>query len=216
MTLDPPIDVSPFGAAVTLAINAAGKRAAMGVAGAGLYVFDLSQFPVLTYGMAQPAAAAFDNSGDVLFAVDAGEQRILRVDASGAVTEFAALANPDGPPIVPVGLAISADGLTLVLAERTTPSVRVYDMASQAPTATIPLDFTPSRFQRLAAAAFLLNGDAARRRSGFGFWIIGKIPGGFRAAPGGLQCQRQIAPPDGGIGSRLCGRSAGAQPFHGR
>jgi hypothetical protein len=156
---DRPVDLSPWGQAIALAIDPAGQQIAFGVEGLGLYLFGPGQSPALLSSMASPAAAAFDGTGRRLYAVDLDRQRIAEFDSGSSVWEFASLARPDAPAVNPVGLAVSGDGRYLMLADSAAQAVRVYETASGSLTNTIPLDFTPSRFEALSPGTFLLNGD---------------------------------------------------------
>src|SRR5262249_22252015 len=125
------IDLSPWGSATTLAIDPAGRRIAFGVAGAGLYVFDAGQSPALLSDIAQPAAAAFDDQGR-LYPLDGAPQRLLQFDPGGSGFEFASLAaSADSPAIDAVGMAVSAGGRFVMLADRAGRAVRVYETATR-------------------------------------------------------------------------------------
>ncbi len=157
---DAPVDLSPWGRAAALAIDPAGQQIAVGFAVSGLYLFTAGQSPALVSSMAQPAMAAFDNSGRSLFALDLDTQRIIQFQSGPGISEFASLAQPDGPPISPTGLAVSGNGRYLLLADSTTHSVFVYETSSRNLANTIHLDFAPSRFEALSASsAFILNGS---------------------------------------------------------
>ncbi len=66
----------------------------------------------------------------------------------------------DALGLKPVGLAVSGDGRCLLLADSATAAIRAYDTVSGNLANTIPLDFTPSRFELLSSApTYLLNGD---------------------------------------------------------
>jgi len=158
-TADVPLDLSPWGQATVLAIDPAGQQIAFGVAGLGLYLFGAGQSPALLYSMASPAAAAFDGTGRRLYAVDLDRQQITEFDSGSSALDFASLAQPDAPAVSPVGLAVSGDGRYLMLADSASQAVRVYETASRSLANTIPLDFTPSRFEALSSGTFLLNGD---------------------------------------------------------
>jgi hypothetical protein len=153
------VDLSPWGQATTLAIDPSGRHIAFGVAGSGLYLFEAGQSPALLSSMARPAAAAFDTTGQRLYAVDLDQQQIVLFDSGSSAVQFASLAQTDAPAVTPVGLAISIDGRYLMLADSTAQAVRVYETASQSLANTLPLDFTPSRFEALSPSTFLLNGD---------------------------------------------------------
>ena len=158
---DAPVDVSSWGKATALAIDPAGHRIAAGFAASGLYLFDDQQPPALLSSMTRPAAVAFDETGDRLYAVDLETQRILEFDPSGA-SEFASLAQPEGPAPDPVGLAVSGGSQYLLLADGAARSVRVFETASRTLADTITLDFAPSRMEPLSAGpTFLLNGGRA-------------------------------------------------------
>jgi sugar lactone lactonase YvrE len=155
-----PIDLSPWGAAATLAIDAGGRRIAFGVAGAGLYGFDAGQSPALLSNMALPVAAAFDDSGR-LYAVDGATQQLLQFDTGASGFTFASLAeSADSPALDVSGLAVSAGGRYVMVADRGNRTIRVYDTASHALSATLPLDFAPTRMDAISTSpVFLLNGD---------------------------------------------------------
>jgi hypothetical protein len=158
---DPPIDVSSWGRLTTLAIDPAGRQIAFGVAGSGLFLFDAGQSPALLSPIVQPAAAAFDETGTRLYAIDLDTQRILEFDSGTGPVEFASLAQPDGSAVTPVGLAFSGGGRYLLLADSAGRAVRVYETASRTLANTLPLDFAPSRLEALSAnPVFLLNGDS--------------------------------------------------------
>jgi DNA-binding beta-propeller fold protein YncE len=157
---DSPLDLSSWGPVTTLAVDPAGRQVAFGVSGSGLYLFAVGQSPALLSSMARPAAAAFDGTGQHLYAVDVDQQRISRFDSGSSASEFASLAQTDAPAVTPVGLAVSGDGRYLLLADSAAHAVRVYDTASGSLANTISLDFTPTRFEALSAApTYLLNGD---------------------------------------------------------
>ena len=173
---DAPVTVSLGGQVSALAIDPAGRQIAIAVAGSGLYLMSLGQSPALLSSMAQPTAVAFDERGQRLYAVDVDTQRILEFDSGSAALEFASLADTHGPRLDPAGLAVSQGGQYLMLADRTTPAVRIYETASRSLVKTIPLDFAPSRFEPVSAEpAFVLNGDRASD------WLLilnaGKNPG---------------------------------------
>jgi DNA-binding beta-propeller fold protein YncE len=156
---DTPVDLSPWGQATTLAIDPAGQQIAFGVAGGGLYLLQIGQSPALLSSMANPGSAAFDGTGQRLYAVDPDQQQIIEFDSGSGALPFASLTQSGAAAVTPVGLAVSGDGRYLVLADSTSQAVQVYEVASRKMTNTIPLDFTPSRFAALSGGTFLLNGD---------------------------------------------------------
>jgi sugar lactone lactonase YvrE len=159
---DAPVSLADLGEVTTLAIDASGNQMAFGVSGpgAGLYLLRAGQTPALLSSMAQPALAAFDNTGNALFVFDPDAQRILEFDNGAGPVEFLSLATPDGPAPAPVGLAVSGTGRYLLVADSANRAVRVYDRVSRALANTLPLDFAPSRMDALSSGpTFLLNGD---------------------------------------------------------
>ena len=163
---DSPIALSPPGKVTALAVDPAGQQIAVGITGpesGGLYLFNGAQSSARLSSMAQPAAAAFDGTGSRLYAVDGETQQILEFDSGAGGFEFASLSPPEGPALNPAGLAVSGDGRYLLLADRATPAVRVYETASRSLVNTIPLDFSPRGLEPLSPdPTFLLNGDSSQ------------------------------------------------------
>ena len=159
-TADPPVDLSPWGHADTLAIDPTGQSISFGVSGSGLFLFRAGQSPVQISAVSQPVAIAFDDTGLRLYAADLDRQQILEFDSGAGPVVFASLAQPDGSVFHPVGLGVSAGGRYLVLADSAGQAVRVYEIASQTLTNSIPLDFAPTRLEALSSRpTFVLNGD---------------------------------------------------------
>jgi len=160
VSADPPLDLSPWGQAGSLAIDSTGQSIAFAVAGSGLFLFHAGQSPVKVSSMSQPAAVAFDDTGHRLFAADLDQQQILEFDSGAGPTVFASLAQPDGSVFRPVGIAVSGGGRYLLLADGAGQAVRVYDLATQTLGNSLPLDFAPTRLEAVSSApTFVLNGD---------------------------------------------------------
>jgi hypothetical protein len=158
--VDAPVDVSSWGQVTTLAIDAAGQQIAAGFAASGLYLFAAGQSPALLLSMANPQAAAFDGTGQWLYAIDPDNQRIVQFQSGSSFSVFVSLVQPNGPALQPAGLAISGDGRYLLMPDATTQSVLVYEVSSRSLANTISLSFAPSRFEALSAGpVFLLNGN---------------------------------------------------------
>ena len=157
---DAPLDLSAFGAVMSLAIDPTGQNIAFGVAGSGLYFFPAGQSPTRIAALSEPAAIAFDTTGANLYAADSGQGEIVEFDAGAGPFVFAALAQPDGSTFQPVGLAVSGGGRYLLLADGAGQAVRVYDTASHNLVNSISLAFAPTRLEALSSnPAFLLNGS---------------------------------------------------------
>jgi DNA-binding beta-propeller fold protein YncE len=160
---DTPVDLSPWDGPITaLTIDPAGRQVVFGVAGSGLYSFTAGKSPGLLSLMAQPAAAAFDETGDRLYAVDADQQRIVEFDSGSAGMEFGSLGQADRPSS-PVGMAVSRGARYLMVADSATRAVLVYEIETRNLVNTIPLDFSPSRMEPLSTdSTYLLNGDNSK------------------------------------------------------
>ncbi len=156
---DSPVDLSPWGQASLLAIDPAGQKIVFGVAGSGLYLFPAGQSPALLSPMATPSVAAFDATGKSLYAADLDQQQIVKFDSDSNATTFAPLVQTGTAAANPAGLGVSNDGNYLMLADSAAQAVQVYSMADGSLANTIPLDFSPSRFETLNSGTFLLNGD---------------------------------------------------------
>jgi hypothetical protein len=157
VSVDDPVDLTPWGEPTTLAIDPSGRQIAFGIAGVGVYLMDGAQSPALLVSLARPAAAAFSDSGR-LYAVDAETRRIVEFDAYSNPSDFVIADVVDGATFEPVGLAISGSAGYLMVTDRGARTVRVYDTATRTLTDTIHLDFAPSHMQRLSTGAtYLLN-----------------------------------------------------------
>jgi len=113
----------------------------------------------LVSSMARPAVAAFDSSGRRLYAVDSDQQQVWFFD-SGAAVRLTSLAEPNAPAVSPVGAVVTVDGQYLLLVDSAAREVRILETGSGALANTLPLSFTPTRFEPLSnVPTFLLNGD---------------------------------------------------------
>jgi hypothetical protein len=152
-----PVDLSGLGKLTTLAIDPAGRRIVFGIAGAGLYAVDEGQAPMLLVSMTAPAAAAFSDAGH-LYAIDADAHKIMEFGADGSPSDFAMVDVPEGAAFDPAGLAVSANGNYVMIADRETRSLRVFETATRTALDPIPLDFAPVHLERLSnGPSFLLN-----------------------------------------------------------
>jgi hypothetical protein len=159
--VDPAEAVFLNGEISAMAVSRSGRSIALGVMGSdasGVYLWIAGGSPVRVSAALGAVAATFDATGERLYAVDMNTQRILEFE-SGAALAFASLQEADGTAVNPAGLAISPDGRSLILADRSTQTLRIYDRESRTLSNTIALDFTPSRLQALSdGRTFLLNG----------------------------------------------------------
>jgi hypothetical protein len=159
-TADTPLDLSSWGQPAVFALDPSGLQIAFAVPGSGLYLLTGGQTPALISSLSQISALAFDDAGARLYAADAGRRQILEFDSGAGPLPFASLAQADGSQIDPSGIATSGGNRYLLLADRASRAVLVYEMASRTLTKSIPLDFVPTRFDPLSSApAFVLNGE---------------------------------------------------------
>jgi DNA-binding beta-propeller fold protein YncE len=160
-----PIDSSFPGHIMTLAVGAAGQIVA-GIAqqdGGGLYAWNDSSGAVLLASVSDPAMIALSDDATRVFVIDNAGGKVLDVAfPSGTVEDFSSLTDPSGNSLDVAGLAVSADNRYVMLSDRATLTVRVYDTTSRTLAASIPLDFAPSRAERFSAdPLFVLNTPAA-------------------------------------------------------
>jgi hypothetical protein len=157
ISAEAPVDLSSWGSPVTLAIDPAGRRIAFGITGSGVFAIEGDQGPVLVVSMDRPAAMTFSDSGR-LYAVDAGMRRIVQFGMDLSPSDFASVEAADGVEFDPVGLAVSGSDKYLMVADRGTQSLRVFEIATQMPAGAIGLDFAPVAVERLSTGAtFTLN-----------------------------------------------------------
>jgi len=157
VSVDGAVDLTPWGALTDLAIDPSGRQIAFGITGAGIYMMDGPQSPSLLVSMTRPAATAFSDSGR-LYAVDADSRRIIEFGPDSSPAEFAIANAVDGTEFEPLGLAISGTGTHLLLTDRGTRTVSVYEIATRTLANTLQLDLAPTQMQRLSTGAtFLLS-----------------------------------------------------------
>jgi len=157
ITAGEPVDLTPWGAPAALAIDPSGRQVAFGIAGAGIYIMDGDQSPALLVSLARATAVAFSDAGR-LYAVDAESRRIVEFAADFSPSDFASVEVAEGVEFEPVGLAVSGSGKYLMVADRGTRTLRVWETAARTAAGDIRLDFAPAAIERLSTGAtFLLN-----------------------------------------------------------
>lgn len=162
---DGTLDLSLFGGAHALAIDPAGTQIAFSSTNSGLYLFAAGKSPVLLSATLHASALAFDDTGQNLYAFDAAQQQIFKLNSGSGPIPFASLPQNSETAVDAIGLGVSSDGKYLMLADRNGRSVLVFDLSTENLANTIALDFTPTRFERLSnAPSYLLNGDRHRER----------------------------------------------------
>jgi len=157
VSLENPAELAPFGTLTGLSIDPSGRRIAFCIEGVGVYVMDGAQSPALVISLARPTAIAFSDTGR-LYAADANTRRILEFGPDLSPTEFTVIEAVDGAQFEPVGLALSATGGHLVVADRGTNTLRIYETATRTLANTIELNLAPTQIERLSTGpTFLLN-----------------------------------------------------------
>jgi len=157
VSIDDPVDLSALGNPTMFAIDPSGGRVAFGIAGDGVYVIDGAKPPFLVASLAQPASVTFSDSGR-LYAVDTETKRIVEFDGDWNLLEFAVTDAVEGSQFEPVGLVVSAAGKHLMVIDRGTRTVRVFEIATKILIDTLQLDLAPGHVQRLSTnGSFLLN-----------------------------------------------------------
>lgn len=134
------------GTVTALAISPSGEEIVAGIQGAGLYLLHADEQPRLLLPMADPLAAAFDESGQRLFAADRVTRRVVEIRdpaGIGAVAASHPIALDD-----PVYLAVS--GRFLYVASPSRRTAQIYDTGTRQPVEEISLDFVPAVLERLS------------------------------------------------------------------
>lgn len=154
-------ELEPLEGVSALAIASEGAPVVVGAA-AGVYSVEAGEAPRLLVPVVVAGAISFARGGSDLFIADlAGKQVVEIVDFRGAAT-VVPLAGPDGGLSEPVGLAVSADGRRLFVADKAEQCIRVIDLESRAPLSRISLEFTPEQLDPLPGGAiFMLKSGAA-------------------------------------------------------
>jgi len=152
-----PADINPWGAVTALAIDPSGRRIAFGVAGSGIHLVEDSKSPYRVLSMPSPAAVAFADNGR-FYAVDGSTGLIAEFAPDLSPSEFAVVETAGGSGAwEPVGLAVSANGARLIVADRGSRTVLIYETATRTLMNTIGLDHAPSGIDRLSSSSYLLN-----------------------------------------------------------
>ena len=157
--VDAPVDLAGNGPVTALAIDPAGRQIAIGVAGAGLFLADAGQAPVLLSSMTQPAAVGFrrwrapvrGRSGRGAYC---GIRRRI-----GAPWNSPCWWSRMARRLKPAGLAVSSGGRYLMMIDRAAQAVSVYETGRTAWPTRCRSVAPPSRVEPLSAATFLFNGD---------------------------------------------------------
>jgi hypothetical protein len=139
------VSVDPAGKAVIAAVDAADSPS--------LYLASPKSIPKKIADVL-PAASVFVNDGDT-WLIDSVTRRLIEVrDVHGVTQAFVVDAGDLGDP---VGIAVSSDSTSLLIADRATKALAVLDLASRAILARFPLPAEPQCLQSLNKRWYLLT-----------------------------------------------------------
>jgi DNA-binding beta-propeller fold protein YncE len=157
-----PVDAPFQGQVASIIVSPAGRQvlaSTSGQDGAAVYSWTVGGNPVLLASMQAPPILALSDDGSRIYATDKAAGNIVEIPLpQGGELNFAPLSSADGVSLDPVGLALSPDNRYLLVADRATRSILVYETATGALFTRIPLDSSPTRLERVSVdPVFVLN-----------------------------------------------------------
>ncbi len=162
-TIDSPIDLSALpGTLSALAINANAGLIALGIsdpATGGLYLAAAGQAPNLVAAGKNFSAAAFDQTGQILYGADRDSRTVWSMSGGSA---HVVAASGDA-----VAAAVLPGGQTLAVANSADRSVQFFDVTSGTLTDTVALDIAPVTLNPLVSGIFQLNARSAQQSPAF-------------------------------------------------
>lgn len=168
-----PIDLSFLPGTLTLlAPDPSASRVLVGIrnqAAGGLYWLSPAGLPRLVTPLGEPAALAFANNGNDIYVVDRANRQILVCHNVFTTPDVLLLLQESDGISDPIGIARSATGNYLFVADSTRKSLLVYDVSSGTVSGGLDLDSPPSFVQPLSATSFLLN---SRNKIGDPLWLL--------------------------------------------
>lgn len=153
-----PADISGLGERiVSVAVDGAagyGFVATQGESGGGLYLVKAGEQPRLILGLERAGALLL--SGETLYVADRGRNEVLRIVKWATNAEVATVAASGQGVSDPVGAVLSQDRKTLYIASAGAKQVMAVELSTSAVTATVDLDFQPTRLERMGGGNLLL------------------------------------------------------------
>ena len=144
-----------------------------GVRGAdvgGLYQLLVNAPPILVAPMGDPAAIVAAKGGGTVYAVDAGARLVVEIrDAANVPQVMPIIGEPDDR-FDPVGLALDRRGRFLFVANASSRTVFVYDLASRTRIGEFATEAVPGPLKPLPGSSLFLF--ANRREAGEPVWIL--------------------------------------------
>lgn len=162
------------GSLFAIAVDAPGKRVAIGVAGesGGVYLITDGGSPIPVLASSKPIALAFSSDGRDLYAVDGATLQLTALQLADFTSHSFSL---DGmaDPIAIKSARDAANRRVLFVAGRSDYLLRVYDAEDHQILKDIPLDFAPSELGDFGRNSFLL---APRRSASDPLWLFTTTP----------------------------------------
>ena len=147
------------GRLLALVLDETGGTAVAGVADSGVYLLTAGSVRQISR-MVQPVSLAL--AGNDLYVANRAASEILAIRDYTSGGDATLFANESMGVQDPVGVALSADGKSLVVASAAGKSLSLFDLTAAATPRKLDLDFMPSRIDRFAGAAlYVLNDGGA-------------------------------------------------------
>jgi len=126
-----------------------------------LYMLKVEQSPRLIQSISPGASLAV--SGDSVYASDRRRNEVIRIQNWDANVSISTVATAAHGVAGPVGIAVTADGLRLLIANGEARQVLAVNTITSAVEAVTELDFTPTRLEASGKVFLLAEGEAGRR-----------------------------------------------------
>jgi len=140
-------------------VQRSGVNAVFGVAaegGGGVYTVSAGQAPSLVVPAANAAAIALAPNDRDLYVADLASQQVLEVtDFRGSATAVPVATAENGTADY-AGIALSAEGRRLYVADKGDRSLSVFDLESRDPIARTALEFAPELLEPLSESGLFL------------------------------------------------------------
>lgn len=145
--------VAPDGRTAFAAIDAGGSGA--------LYMLKLGETPRLLQAISPGASLAV--SGAAIYASDRGRNEVVRIQNWDSNVSISTVATAAHGVASPVGIAVTADGSRLLIANGEARQVIAINAKTSAVEAVAELDFTPTKLEASGKVFLLADGEAGQR-----------------------------------------------------